>query len=345
MRSASKFLAAGTIFLMTASAAFPASAVEVKVSGLVFAHYEAVASKSLANGAPANDRNSFEISRAQLGAGAAVNPNWSGFVQLEANLISRENASNQVFLKQALLEYKEIYPGARVLFGLIPTPWRGFEEGLWKNRFVAKILEDEEGLLFATDRGLRLNGRIPRLEYDLMIANGEGTGPRTASGNESNKYKDYTGKVSLSPFADGTLSGFKLNAQIHRGMRMAGWPRDRWLAGPSFESSKFSCMAAYAASRDGSSVATGTGTVTGQGLTLHGVAGLTARSWAFARYDFWDPDTRRPDDGHHRLIAGLGYQPAEIVRLAVDYQAVIQQKRAATRADQGIISVHAEVKF
>lgn len=330
---------------LTAGTARAAAVSDLKVSGLVYAQYEAVVSRSLANGTPANDRSAFDINRVYLNFGAPIDERFSSFVQLEANLLSRDDTANQVYLKQALLEWKEIYPGAKVMFGLVPMPWRGLEESVWRHRFVSRIMEDQEGLLSATDRGVRLTGTVPRVTYDLVVSNGEGTGGRSSASNDADKYKDYAAKVAYSPFLDGALTGLKLNAQLHKGNKIARWPRDRVLAGASFESARFNAFAAYMASRDGAAVVGGTGTVRGQGFTTHGSVFLTKKTWLFARCDFWDANTALSADGHFRVIAGVGYTPADQVRFSADYQAVLQEKQAAARRDQAVAGVHVEVKF
>lgn len=340
----------GLAFLCLPSfAASPALAAEVKVSGLIFADYAAVTSRFLSNGERARGRNEFDVSRIYLNAGSSFDEHLGGFLQFEANLVSREplssGSTNQVYLKQAYLEYREVYPGAKLQFGLVGTPWRAFEEGIWKHRFVAKILDDEEGLAPASDRGVRLSGAVPRVAYDLMAGNGEGTGARGTSGNEPNKYKDVTGKISVSPFASESLKGLKVNVLYQRGQKVAGWVRDRAYGGLSYESSRFNLMGAYYSSRDGKSVATGTDTVKGAGFSMHTVIPVSQRSWVFARWDRWDPDRLALHDARSRWILGAGHAPAEGVRVALDYQGLIQQKQTATRKDQGSASLHVEVRF
>lgn len=331
------------VLLALGPAAVPASAADAKISGVIFAHYEAVTSEFLSNGTKAAGRNEFDVSRVYLNAAAPLDERFSGFLQLEANLSSRDNTSNQVFLKQAYLEMKEVYPGAKLMFGLIGTPWRSFEEGIWKHRFAAKILEDEEGLMYATDRGLRLSGKLPHIAYDAMVANGEGTGARGTTGNETNKYKDYIGKISVSPVAEGTLAGLKLNAQVQKGSRGQDLTRDRLLAGASYEGGRFNLMGTYVGSSD--RTAAGGALVKGAGFSIHAVADVAKTCWVFARYDSWDPDLDTSDDAHSRVIAGMGHRLTEGARVALDYQALVQEKEAAARKDQGLASLHLEVKF
>ena len=148
-----------------------AGALEVKPGGVGFAHYEFVASQHLQNGTTTQNYNAFEVSRIYLNADAKYDDKVSAFINLEANLTSRDNKNNRIYLKNAELRLN-FHKAAKLSAGLVSTPWRGYEEGIWKHRFVSKILEDIEGLLPASDRGVRLSGQIPFLAYDAKIANG-----------------------------------------------------------------------------------------------------------------------------------------------------------------------------
>ena len=328
-------------------AGFPgiSRAADVKLGGLIFTHYEYVLSDHLANGSRADSRNAFDVSRVYLNAASKLDERTDVFIQLETNLSSRENTANQTFLKQAWVRWNEIYRGASLRVGLVPSPWRAFEEGIWKLRFVAKILEDEEGLLSATDRGVLISGKSPHISYDALISNGEGTGARSTTGNETNKYKDYAARISVAPFSGPTLQGLKFNIQFDEGKRMAGWPRDRAFSGLSYECDRFNMWGAYYSSRDGKSVATGTDTVKGAGFSFHTIINLPKGYWVFGRFDQWDPDTNVADDAHHRIYYGAGKNLSENVRVSVDQQLLRQEKVTTNQKNQNIIFTHVEVKF
>lgn len=307
-------------------------AAETKISGVIFADFNFVLSEYLKSGTTAYNINSFDVSRAYLNADAKFTDTIKGFVQYEVNLITLDGTSNSVYLKQALLEIKDIYPDAKIMFGLIPNPWRGYEEGIWKHRFVAKILDDIEGFFPATDRGVRLNAKASIVEYDLGIYNGEGT-----KSNESNKYKDYIGKIAVSPFTEEQVKGLKLNLYYHKGNYDTDLPRDRILAGVSYESKKVNAML--------TSYNADTKKVKSDGISVHSVLNLTEKEWVFARYDLYDPDKDKTDDARSRMFLGLGYKITDGVRATVDYQSLTQEKETSTSRNQSILFWHLEVKF
>lgn len=316
---------------------------EIKISGLIYANYEYALSRELVDGTPAANFNSFDVGRIYLNAEAKYSDTIRGFLQFENNIVAKDPwtgtvSANGVFLKQAFLEVKNIYPGANVKFGLIPNPWRGFEEGIWKHRFVSKIQDDIEGLLAATDRGIRLNGKKSLFEYDMAIVNGEGP-----KGNETSKYKDYIAKLSVGPFSseDGK-NGLKMNLYGQTGRYGVDQEKDRLFGGLSYESEKWNAMATYETAKD--EAAKGT-LLKKKGYSIHTVVNLNPKSWVFGRYDKWDPDTNTADDGRTRYILGYGYTLTDGIRASLNYQATRQEKEGAANKDQSALFYHIELKF
>lgn len=337
-----------TIVVMLVACSKLVNAIEVKPGGLLFAHYEFVASQHLQNGTTDHNLNAFEVSRIYLNADAKYDEKISAFLQLEANLISRDSKNNRVFLKNAELRFN-FNTAAKLSAGLISTPWRGYEESIWKYRFVAKLLDDVEGLLNATDRGIRLSGKVPFIQYDAMIANGEGTGGDSTAGNESitsnggGRFKDYTAKIAISPLEQmgDELKGFKINALFHKGDKNETQLRNRILSGLSYESKYVNFMVTYF-NADNSSV---TIPSRGEGFSVHTSVSPTAKLSVFARFDRYDPNINSGNDAHNRYVYGLSYQIVKGIRIAIDHQYVEQEVRSATRQDESIFFVHTEAKF
>lgn len=342
-KAGQKFLRAflaGSVFVLSAQCALHAQQqVETKISGVIFANYEYVLSDSLVNGAYSGNFNSFDISRIYLNVEAKYSDAIKAFLQFENNIIAKDPwtgaaVANAPYVKQALLEMKDIIPDGKLMFGLIPNPWRGYEEGIWKHRFVSKISDDIEGLFPATDRGVRLNVRQDKCEYDIAIMNGEGT-----KGNETNKYKDLIGKLAFSPFAgeEGAKKGLKLNLYAQQGNYDKDQDRDRLLGGVSYESEKWNAMGTLETAKDKG--------VDADGFSIHTVMSLSPEKWVFARYDDWDPNTDVADDARSRLILGYGYKVADGVRAAIDYQTTLQQAEGITNKNQSALFYHLEIKF
>ncbi|MBI2119853.1 MAG: hypothetical protein HYT97_09570 [Elusimicrobia bacterium] len=324
------------------------NALEVKPGGLIFAHYEFVASQHLQNGTTTQNYSAFEVSRIYLNMDAKVDDKVSAFINLEANLTSRDNKNNRVYLKNAELRLN-FHKAAKLSFGLIASPWRGYEEGLWKHRFVSKILEDIEGLLPASDRGVRLSGQIPFFAYDAMIGNGEGTGGDGTGGNETTahgaggRFKDYTAKVAIIPFQtlSGPLKGLKLNALCHKGEKNETTLRDRLYAGLSYESKVLNLAGNYYNADNSAQAAPSRG----EGFSFYTVVAPIEKFWLFVRFDKYDPDIHVGGDTRMRFFSGLGYQVTKGVRVALDHLYTLQERRSLTRQDESIFFIHTEAKF
>lgn len=337
-----------TAFFFGAICSKGVNAVEIKPGGALFAHYEFASSQHLQNGATTQDYSAFEVSRIYLNADAKYDDKVSAFINLEANLTSRDSKNNRIYLKNAELRIN-FHPTAKCSAGLVSTPWRGYEESIWKHRFVAKILDDIEGLLPASDRGVRLSGKVPFLAYDAMISNGEGTGGDGTGGNETTtvggggRFKDYDLKLAIIPFetlGDG-VRGFKINTLFHKGDKNETTLRDRIYTGLSYES-KFVNLAGNYYNADNSAKAAPS---RGEGFSFHTVITPIEQFWVFARFDKYDPDIYVGGDARNRYFYGFGYQITKGVRIAVDHQYVEQERRITTRQDESIFFVHTEAKF
>lgn len=289
---------------------------ETNFSGVLYLDYNFVFSDTLATDVdkdgqldPANNINGFDIDRVYLNFETIFSEDVSSLVQLEANKITTdpwEGASKdkEPFLKNVYISIKNVVPGHKLRFGLIPAPWIGSEEKIWKHRFVSKVLPDIEGILGSVDRGLSLSGERGDLSYDLLMVNGEG------KGNEVDKYKDFIGKASFSLLE---REAGKVNAHLylHKGKNKDG-ARDRQIFGLSFEKEDFNAMGNLYLAKDGATKK--------EGWTFHGVYFLSPKRWVFGRFDRFDEDKDAPDTSVSRTIFGLGHKIADKVRGAFSVQ-------------------------
>lgn len=322
---------------------------DIKPGGLIFAHYELVASNHLSNGTTSQEFSAFEVSRIYLNADAKYDDKVSAFIQLEANLASREGKNNRVYLKNAELRLN-FHSAAKLSAGIVAVPWRGYEESIWKHRFAAKILDDADIGMPASDRGIRLSGKVPVVSYDMMIANGEGVGADGSAGNESTGFngggrlKDFTLKITLAPFENKgeMIKGIKLNALFYKGDKNETTVRNRIFSGLSYESKYVNLMGTYYNADDSAKSAPSRG----EGFSFHTVVTPMERSWIFARFDKYDPNiVNSGGDARNRYIYGVGSLITKGVRVSIDHQYLQQDRRSATRQDENIFFMHTEAKF
>ncbi len=336
----------GLIVLVTFVNIKPVYSVDVKMGGLIFANYEWVSSHHFKDGTRAQDYSAFDVSRIYLNADAQYNDTLSGFINLEADLVSRESKNNRLFLKNAELRWGK--DSARIYFGLIGVPWRALEETVW-HRFVSKDLEDLEGIGNATDRGIRLSGKIPYLNYHLMMANGEGTGADGTAGNETTvvngggKLKDYLAMVTVAPFEnlENPLKGLKVSVMGIAGDKNETTVRNRAFGGLVFDSKYIKAAANYY-NADNSST---TFAARGEGVSVYTVIYPSQKWWLLARFDKYNPNILAGGFSHNRYIYGVGFLIVKGVRITLDHQYLEQERRTAALQDESVISLHTEVKF
>lgn len=140
----------------------------------------------------------LSVDRAYFGAKYYFNKNWMARlttdVQLEPGLGKR---ANNIFLKYAYLEGK-LYGKAAVLrLGQSHTPWIDYEQGLWKHRYVSKVLIDHYKFDSSSDLGIGLKGKVADglVKYWVTGTNGKGYG----AGNQRFNSVDVNSRIGIYP--------------------------------------------------------------------------------------------------------------------------------------------------
>lgn len=325
------------LFLVNIS--FAQAKPEMKISGTLFAQYLSYLSDYDAKGKELDGLNAFDIPRTHLNVDVKLSEKARLFLQYETMWITKEpglaakEEKKDAFSKQAFLELKDIlYPGTKIMFGLIPLPWNDYENVFWKHRFVQKTFADLEGAVKSIDRGVRINTKINIVEADLSLGNGE------ATGNEWDKAKEIEGRIVLSPFKEGILKGLKINAYVHGGSSStaADTSRDRILYGLAYADNKVSAAVTSLTGKTAKNDISG--------FSVFAVYSLTDKMSVFGRMDQWDP-SQSADDARTRMLAGLSYKVESNVRAALAYHGLTQEKEATTRKNESAVGLHIETKF
>lgn len=301
---------------------------KLSVSGVIFTDYFYNLTE---NAAPATI-DAFELSRLYL----TVKEQVSDRVSIRATLEGAQGtaATNAPWIKYAYFEYSDILPGATFRMGVIQTPWVAYEEdNLWKNRFMAKVMVDNEGKMSSADVGIGLKGHVigKLIEYDLTAMNGEGyKAPEVA------KDKDFAARESIS-----IINGLKLHAfeQVGRsGVANPPAERNRTLLGLSFSQGDVNA-AAYSFTGKDASVYSG-------GYSAYATYKLTPNLSLLARHDFFDPNTNSEvtKDSYHRVIAGLVIPVTHELTVGIDGQTKNFEDPSQGK-DQAILYTHVAVNF
>lgn len=324
------------LLLMVVAVGNVIEAAETRLEGVLMGGYTAYLSEFKADGTGANDFNAFMINRIYLTGSAKLSEKMNGKIVLEGNSLT---AGNAIFLKLAYLEWKGLADGLTVAAGLAGTPWRGFEEGIWKYRFVEKIQEDLESLLKPADHGVKATYQLPGKSgvVEAMVSNGEGF-----SAVEVSRDKDVQARVIVVPLPE-SLKEFSFSVYGLYGKANTDRRRERVMALVAYDQPSWTVAGSMITAWD---QATGGGGVTTQfGFSIYGSV-ILSESWGvLARMDSFDPDVDVASNKRTRVIAGFSYDCGEGVKLALTDHWVIQEAEAVTRKNQHAIQINLGAKF
>ena len=230
-----------------------------------------------------------------------------------------------VFVKDAYLTWKNIFPGSNLTFGIQPTAAFDISEAAYGYRFIEKTIMDLRGIVPSRDLGISLKGKLVHdgmVNYWVMIANGSGNNP------ESDKYKRYSANIQCKPITN-------LQATVYVDYKDAG---QKVVAGSLVNNSttiealfvNYSAPFEYnvgfeAFMQSQANQFTPTGAATpktqsGLGYSLWGSYNVIPELAVLARYDSYDPNTESDNkakgDLRNYIIAGLSWKADKNVSIS-----------------------------
>ena len=131
------------------------------------------------------NRNSFDIKRILVFYDKQFEDNLNFRFGLEGNNADfAPSGTYNIFLKALFIEKKICENNYSIQAGLFPTSTNAFDEKIWGNRFLEKVILDRTGLGSPTDIGVSIKGNlVSDLSFNLAIVNGTGIKPE----NDKNK--------------------------------------------------------------------------------------------------------------------------------------------------------------
>ncbi len=202
----------------------------VEISGKTYIRFSAVAQE--------NYDNAFNIDRAYLIAKHRLEGSPFSFRMTldfkDFNDIgnSKLNGYEVAFLKHAYAQYSD--GKLTVRFGLVQTPWIGFEEKVWEHRFVEKTFMDRLKLLSSADFGMFFKFKHAFLEAVGGIYNGEGY-----TSQEKDAHKDVSLRTTFR-----ALEGMYISFYGHVSTAGLGY-KDRFMGSFAVRSKLFNLMFNY----------------------------------------------------------------------------------------------------
>jgi len=186
---------------------------KLKVEAKVFANTTAYkdTSTTAAGVSTVNTKTrTTSIDRAYLGVKYYFDSDWMMRITMDVN---NERAaqkakiigkSQQLFLKYAYLEGKLAGDAAVLRLGQSHTPWIDYEQGLWKHRYVSKVMSDEYKYDSSSELGLGLKGDVDMFHYWVTATDGNSYSS-AANGTNGGTGIDFNARVGVTPVEGLTL--------------------------------------------------------------------------------------------------------------------------------------------
>lgn len=292
-----------------------------KVHGYVFGDYYYVVGADTAKNrgsgqysSTPKDFQAFQLRRLFLFYDHTISEKFFAQFLLEGNdKIFEPGGRHGIFIKTAYLEWKDLIPMGSLAFGLVPTPtwpW-GLSEKVWGHRFIEKTIADFRGLGRASDIGVAVRGKFVEdgtFGYNAMIGNGQG------QGEEKDKYKNFYAAFNAMPTKE-------LQLEVQGEFENAKNDKNKiLLKGLAAYQTKEFTIGGEVVQRTLKKAGARDADVTPLGISLYawfpipGTNGVNA----FARYDYFDPNTNVADAGwkENFFLLGIDYMPMKDIHIA-----------------------------
>ncbi len=283
-----------------------------KFNGILFGDYfykiSGDSSGSSGQYSPYNkDVQGFMIRRTRFHYEHIFNDDFSGNIGFESNDITKLDNKVSFIMYDANLEWKNVVPYSSFLFGLMPTPayvW-GQAEKMYGYRPVEKTIADKNGLEAAVDIGVMMKGNFDKESkygYLVMIGNGKGLSPAVS------RYLKYYGSLYAKIYGDFLVEGF---FDYQAGANDMYRYTVKGLAGYKNKHNEFTIepVLQYRNNADN-----GVAPVNPFGVSVHAKYNLSRKTDkdesevvnAFARYDYFDPNSNNGSVGFRENFINVG---------------------------------------
>jgi len=298
----------------------------VQLSGQIFTRY---GWNVTGTGADRNF-NSFALDRWYFTARTALSDDLSFRGTTDILSPDPEGGVNgyTIIVKYAYFDW-QIRPDLSLRAGVHQTGWENYMNGVWGYRGVTKTMAHYQGHLSTSDLGMTLSYSLPNQFGNASVGIHNGGGYRSL---EADQFKDVSGQVRLTPFAqsEGPLAPLTLSAHAYRGTHTDGLSRTRWGGLAAYNGDRYTLGVNYEARTDGNVEGSGVSTFgTIQLGSLRGVGDVSL----LGMLNFYDPNDAETDDRMLRGVAGIAVEPASGLTVTLDYQQRRMQTPVFTQYD------------
>ncbi|HVO74932.1 MAG TPA: hypothetical protein VMT35_12975 [Ignavibacteriaceae bacterium] len=340
-----------SIFILTALAQEAPSG---KISGVMFADYFYNIQRDSTIGR--KDFNGFQFRRIYFTYDFKINETFNTRFRLEGDQESNTSSSRiGVFIKDAFINWQDIFAGSNLTIGIQPTPAFDVSEGVWGYRSLEKTIMDLRDIVSSRDLAVSLRGRIDNNGvFNYWVMYGNGSGNRI----ETDKYKRYYLLFHVKP-----AKGFHLS--LYGDLRARA--NKNYSAGSTSYSfiNNYITTAFFAGYRDENKLSIGAEAVflkkqndiseeflnsikvddiDALGISIFGSVPISSRFTGVARWDYFDPNIKSGFKGDltNYFIAGLDYSPDKNFSIIPNVLIETFEKSASKEIDP---SVTARITF
>lgn len=293
-----------------------------KFSGLMFGDYFYNLSQ---NSTSEEGMNGFQFRRIFITTDYSIEEKFNTRFRLEADNISIMNSSSNkmnVWVKDAYLEWVDIFEGSNLFIGISPTPAFEISTRVWNNRFLEKTILDYNGIVSSRDMGIDLRGNLiadGNIKYWIKIGNNANSGP------ENNKYKRFYGLLEFHPYQNmiiTTYGDYAANSDVYDNA-----------ANTSKSNNSIVCalFCNYKLEKISIGIETFFRTIQNgykksENIPLQNLNSYGISTWAYyslsdkfnfvGRYDYYDPNSKIELDHNSLILLAVDYKPMSKVHLA-----------------------------
>jgi len=279
-------------------------------------------------------QNKFELTRAYIGYSYNFSPVWSGRAVLDVGNTGATGYQFSAFLKYGYLQYSP--KNLTVKFGMIPAKSIEYEEKIYGNRYIMKVLQDQYGFNSSADLGVSAEYKFSDIiRADAMLQNGEGY-----KVNDADSVLKIGVGVTLHPVKAISIRGYYDN------MAKGNATQQTEAIMAFYNSTKINLGVSYNYQTDYK-------LKSGQdwtGLSAFGNYYFSAKTDLFARYDNLSSvkvgtattPWNNSKDGQLYMV-GLEFTPIKGVRIAPNYQ--LWKPRDNSKSNISTVVVNVEIRL
>ncbi|MFZ2323006.1 MAG: hypothetical protein WAV89_04830 [Ignavibacteriaceae bacterium] len=194
----------GILFLCSYQILFAQETSSGKISGYMFGDYfynvlrdstlDNINNKALFGN---KDINGFSFRRIYFTYDYQISEKFNTRFRLESqSVVGAESTLFQTYIKDAYLNWKNIFEGSNLIFGIQPPPTFTISESMWGYRSLERTIMDLRKIANSRDFGVSLKGKVTNsgsVNYWLMFANG------SVYESENDKFKRIYAHLDFLP--------------------------------------------------------------------------------------------------------------------------------------------------